>query len=257
MSIPELVALVVLSVLLTAVGVIVVHKTVYRHVQDGHNEVLVPLFLTAGTIYAVFLAFVVVAVWEANDAARLNAADEASTLSTLYRGTTGITPAAGQELRQVLRAYTEAVVVDEWTIQAKTGGVSPKARRASLDLFQVFQTASMAHVDPSFKSMVLTLATQIQSDRNKRTLQAGESLSPAMWITTIGGGILVLFMGLFLFMENLWPHILMQSILALIIASLLCVAYFFSTPFSGPLALHPDSFEHSLSVFSSVDQMNR
>ena len=128
---------------------------------------------------------------------------------------------------------------------------------ASVELFQVFQTAAMAHVDPSLKSMVLTLATQIQSDRNKRTLQASESLSPAMWIATIGGGTLVLFMGLFLFMENLWPHILMQSTLSLLIASLLCIAYFFSTPFSGPLALHPDSFEHSLSVFSSVDQMNR
>ena len=45
-----------------ALGVWVMRRLVKGHVAEGHNDVLVPIFLTAGTIYAVFLAFVVVAV---------------------------------------------------------------------------------------------------------------------------------------------------------------------------------------------------
>ena len=42
---------------------------------DGHHEVLVALFQTGGTLHAVFLAFLVVAVWQSYDAARANIAE--------------------------------------------------------------------------------------------------------------------------------------------------------------------------------------
>lgn len=41
-------------------GTIVVRKLIHRHIAEGHNDVLVPLFLTAGVIYAVLLGFMVV-----------------------------------------------------------------------------------------------------------------------------------------------------------------------------------------------------
>ena len=61
-------------------GVLVARKYVHGHVAEGHNDVLVPLFLTAGVIYAVLLGFMVVAVWESYDAAHANAAEEAAML---------------------------------------------------------------------------------------------------------------------------------------------------------------------------------
>src|SRR5271156_6562534 len=89
-------------------------------VREGHNDVLVPLFLTAGTLYAVLLGFLVIAVWENYESAKDNAAEEASTLTTLYRQTNGMPPSERQEMRILLREYTESVARDEWKIQAAT-----------------------------------------------------------------------------------------------------------------------------------------
>jgi hypothetical protein len=51
-------------------------RFLHKRLTDGHHEVLVALFQTGGTLYAVFLAFLVVAVWQSYDAARVNVAEE-------------------------------------------------------------------------------------------------------------------------------------------------------------------------------------
>ena len=74
-------------------GVLLTRHYVHHHVKEGHNDVLVPLFLTAGVIYAVLLGFMVVAVWESYDAAHETASLEAATLVPLYRQTFDMAPA--------------------------------------------------------------------------------------------------------------------------------------------------------------------
>ena len=69
----------------TACGIAITRRFISRHVNESHNEVLVPIFLTGGTIYAVFLAFLVVSVWASHDGAHADVADEASGLATMYR----------------------------------------------------------------------------------------------------------------------------------------------------------------------------
>ena len=247
---------VLVTIIVIALGVTVLRRILHRHVAEGHNDVLVPIFLTAGTIYAVFLAFLVVAVWESYDAAHSNAAEEASGLATLYRTSTGMTKESGDDLRKLVREYTEAVITDEWAIQAKTGGASPKARTAGLEMYRLFakQAQAIRQSDAAIDGTALSLITQIQADRNKRTLQAGESLPLVMWVASIGCGMLVVFMTFLLYMERLWPHILMSSIMGTIIALLLSITYVMSSPFSGQMALQPDAFEHSLGVYDSVDK---
>jgi hypothetical protein len=151
----------------TGLGILIVRRFIHHHVAEGHNDVLVPIFLTTGTIYAVFLAFIVVAVREDYGIAHTNIADEASALTTIYRASTGMDKATGDELRGLVRDYTEAVVQDEWKIQAETGGA--------------------------------------------RTM-------------------------------------------SLLIALLLSITALSSHPFNGPMALAPEPFEHSLSVYQSVDK---
>jgi hypothetical protein len=91
-------------------GTIVVRKLIHRHIAEGHNDVLVPLFLTAGVIYAVLLGFMVVGEWESYDAARANAGEEAAVLVPLYRQTSVMDAHGRDEMRNVLREYAEHVV---------------------------------------------------------------------------------------------------------------------------------------------------
>jgi hypothetical protein len=249
--------LAVIAVSTCAAGAVwLVRRFMKRHVAEGHNDVLVPIFLTAGTIYAVFLAFVVVAVWESYDAAHANAAEEASTLATIYRASTGMDKASGDQMRLLVREYTEAVVKDEWKIQATTGGASPKARTAALEMWRMFGrlTPEVRQSDAVIDQQMLQLVSQMQTDRNRRTLQAGESLSAMMWIASIGGGGLVLALCLLLYMDRAWPQMLATGVLAGLFGMLLAITFIFSRPFVGPTALQPDAFEHSLTVYDSVDK---
>jgi hypothetical protein len=45
-------------------GVFVSRKLLHGRVQEGHNDVCVPVFLNAGVFFAVLLGFMVIAVWE-------------------------------------------------------------------------------------------------------------------------------------------------------------------------------------------------
>jgi hypothetical protein len=46
---------------------------------------------------------------------------------------------------------------------------------------------------------------------------------------------------------------ILTSIIASTIALLLCITFVLSRPFSGPMALQPEPFRHSLEVFDAVD----
>ena len=91
------------SVLYGVLAVLAGRKIAHRHVGEGHNDVLVPVFLTAGVIYAVLLGFMVIAVWEAYDTAHANISEEAAILVPLYRQTVAMAPDKGPAMRTLIR----------------------------------------------------------------------------------------------------------------------------------------------------------
>jgi hypothetical protein len=236
-------------------GVWLGRRLLPSRLTDGHHEVLVALFQTGGTLHAVFLAFLVVAVWQSYDAARANVAEEASALATLYRATTGMEPNAGKELRKLLREYVEAVIQDEWVIQAETGGASARARAAGLAMYRLFgkEDPAVRQEDAAIDAAALEIISQIQSDRNKRTLEAEQSLPPIIWLAAIGSGTIVLSMSFLLFSHHVALQMILTSIIASTIALLLCITFVLGRPFFGPMALQPGPFGHSLEVFDAVD----
>jgi Protein of unknown function (DUF4239) len=245
------------AVVYAVVGVLVARKFIHKHVAEGHNDVLVPLFLTAGVIYAVLLGFMVVAVWESYDAAHANAAEEAALLVPLYRQTTDMAPEKGEEMRRLIREYAENVVNDEWATLKETGHASEKARKSVGDIVRFFGTLTPAtKVREIIAAQFLQTFSQVITDRNKRVLEAGESLSWIMWLGSAGGAIITVAMSFFLFMDRPWPHVVMTSVLAALIGILLFMMAMLSRPFVGPLAIEPASFEGSLSAFDDIDRGN-
>jgi len=236
------------------VGVTLCRRFIHRAVGSGHNDTCAAIFQTGGTLYAVFLAFLVVAVWQSHDAARANVAEEASLLCTLYRGSAAMPVIQGEALRGDIRRYTHAVVDDEWAVQARNGGASEAARAAGLALFRLFGPPAAQPTNPAVDQMALGLIAQIHADRNKRTLQAEETLSPLIWVTAVANGLLVLVISFFLETERVWTHVALSGVLAVMIATLLSVVFILDRPFGGLMPLQPDAFVHSLGVYDSVDR---
>jgi len=241
------------SVLYAVLGVLFGRKLMRHRVAEGHNDVLVPIFLTAGVIYAVLLAFIVVAMWESYDNAKANTAEEASLLVPLYRQSMDFSPQKGAEMRKLIREYGEGVV-EQWEHFRVTGEGSASARLAVDRIIHLYGTLTPATkikeiVDAQFYETFSSLMT----DRNKRLLQASESLSWVMWLAAIGGGMIVVGMCFVLYMDKALMHFVMTSILSAMIGALLVVMIILDRPFVGPLGISPEPFDASLALFEKID----
>ncbi len=229
-------------------------KLIKGKVAEGHNDVLVPLFLTTGVIYAVLLGFMVVAVWETHSDAHDNAAQEAAVLVPLYRQTSDMSDDKRDEMRSILREYADVVVHDEWSRMAAKGQASPKAQQLIGQMYREFGTLTPSTkigeiIDAEF---IRTLSSELVF-RNKRLLQASESLSWVMWLGAIGGAVVTIGMTFILFMDNKWPQFIFVGTMSALIGMLLYMLAILSQPFSGPLAIDAAAFEASLATFQIID----
>ncbi|HZP99884.1 MAG TPA: hypothetical protein VFB13_10130 [Reyranella sp.] len=241
------------AALFGAVGVLLGRRLTHHHVKEGHNDVLVPVFLTAGVIYAVLLAFIVIAEWEFYDGAKANVAQEASQLPPLYDIANVIGDEKAKELRHGLREYAESVIHgwDDFT----HGRRDPKTSTPIVETFKTIAALKPAtKADELLAAQFLTSFNQVLLARNKRYMHASESLSWLMWFGSIGGGVIVVGLAFFIYMDKTWPHVLVVSVMSGMIGMLFFMIALLSEPFKGPLALHPEPFESSVNVFDIIDK---
>ena len=77
-----------------------------------------------------------VAAWQQFSSAGVIVANEASTLTTMYRQTVAMPEPEQTQMRQLLRQYTSAVAGSEWDKQG-SGGASDSARAAITGMYRV------------------------------------------------------------------------------------------------------------------------
>jgi len=248
--------IVAVSVGFASGGVLLGRWVLHRHVAAFHNEVVISLFGTASVIYAVLLGFLVVVVWEGYDSAHRNVAEEAASLVPLYRLTYGMQGPHGTESRRLIREYAHAVINDEWPTMGKANAGSMRARQDIGELDRQFSrlTSAQKLADAQVDTEFLRTKSLIVADRNRRLLEASDSIPWVMWLGAIGGGMIVMLMSFFIYMDQAWPHVLMASLAASLIGLLLFIMVVLSRPFDGPLALGPEHFRAALVVMDDVDR---
>src|SRR5215210_3101359 len=132
------VAIVGLSVLVAHLGLHLVRRRVPLPVLETQHEVAGFIIGVLGAIYAVLLAFVVVAVWDQFGEARMIVEREANQLNDLSRMAQGFpAPAQGRAL-EGLRAYGQSVIDDEWSAM-KSGLASQKTQAVLDNLWQIYR----------------------------------------------------------------------------------------------------------------------
>ena len=107
--------------------------------------------------------------------------------------------------------------------------------------------------DAIINGAAVQIISQVQSDRNKRTLAAEQALPAIIWFAAVGSGAIVLSMSFLLFSEQVALQMVPISVIGSMIALLLCITLVLSHLVFGPMALQPDPFRHSLEVFEAVD----
>src|SRR6185503_319067 len=170
--------IIALSVGFAIGGVLLGRRLLHRQVAAFHNEVVISLFATASVVYAVLLGFLVVVVWEGYDDAHRNVAEEAASLVPLYRLTYGMQGPHGVASRTLIREYADAVINDEWPTMGTMNAGSMRARHDIGELDRQFSrlTPAQKAADSEVDAQFLATKSTIVADRNRRLLEAGDSI---------------------------------------------------------------------------------
>lgn len=213
---------------------LVIHRIVPHGLRTRHNDVAGFTLAIVGVIYAVFLAFIAVAIWEDYGRAAALTQTEASLVSDIHRDTVSLQPPLADEIRRGVATYAQTVVELEWPDLAM-GQPDEAAGWQALERIH----ASLAKDHPADPVAALVEANMIQTlngvydARRGRYGIAAEELPPIVWWNLVAGGAIVILFCCLFGTPNLRMHIAMLSMLASSIGLVLALILLLNSPFRG------------------------
>jgi len=211
-----------------------------------NNEVAGFKFSVIGVLYAVLLAFVVVAVWEDYQDTETAVRNEAKALSDLHQVSFALPEEAGADIRKRAVAYIVQVRDSEWAAMAKGSG-SPTANAELQALSQaIFEARPEQLKDVALYHHALDLLTTINDNRNERLDNSRGSVPGVLWMVMLAGGLVTLGYPAFFGSSNRSAQVLMTASLAALVALTLFVALVLDYPFTGEVRISPVPFERAL-----------
>lgn len=216
-----------------------------------NNEVAGFKFAVVGVLYAVILAFVVVAVWQNYADTETAVRKEATTVLDLHRLSFVLPEPDGTSIRRHAYDYVTQVRDLEWPAMAR-GLSSPAAARELADLSQaIFDGRPEALKDLALYQYALSLLTAINDNRSERLESSDGSVPPVLWLALLAGGAITLAYPAFFGSSNPIAQILMTAALAALVALTLFVALVLDFPFSGEVRISDAPFGQALAQMRS------
>ncbi|XSG82864.1 MAG: hypothetical protein ACPW61_03540 [Methyloligella sp. ZOD6] len=207
-----------------------------------NNEVGGFKFGTIGVLYAVMLAFMVIAVWEDYRDVETAVRTEAKAVRDL-RQLSYAMPQNGEAIRKSLIAYAKHVQKEEWPAMADGSlGTKPADHLAHVE-----QAIIDLHVE-NYRELALyqealRLLAIIQDSRSERVESADGSIHGVLWLVLIGGAFILLGYPAFFGAPNAVAQISMAAVMAALIALVLLPAILFDYPFTGPVHISSKPFD--------------
>ena len=206
-----------------------------------------------GLVFGALLGFTVVVAWEQFSSAETHVANEASTLTTMYRQTVAMPAPEQTQLRELLRKYTKATEGPEWAQQESGSGTSDTARAAITEMYRVLGSQPPSDASSQANGEFFGQLTVLTSERNTRVLDAKPRIPWLLWCGLLFGA--VVFIALMGFMRlksrRFMPCYRARSPF---FSACCCTSSFASTIPSAANWCRLEPFEHSLQVFDAVDR---
>jgi hypothetical protein len=215
-------------------GPLLVRRRVELERLTTNNEIAGFKFATVGVVYAVILAFAVIAVWEKFSEAEGLVTKEAGAAATLYRLSAGPEPEA-VAAKAALNNYLTLAIDRDWPLMAKEKG-SRETMRALDALYAAILRLPETGLrkSASFGEMLKQLDEITEARRARLHLAAG--IIPTMlWVVLCCGAVMTIGFTFFFGTENLRAQMTMTGILSVIVFMGLLVILSFDHPFTGPV----------------------
>ena len=236
------VALFMGTAVIVAVGPFILIRTKYAALlPDRSHDMAVAVGVRLGVLHGLLLALVFSVVQTEYLEQRSLISREAASTARLYFNLQRFGDPAADALRDVVKAYSQEVIVGEWPALAHEK-LSPKA----WELYdQILDGAlNLQTVTPrqeTLRESILTSLTRINEFRQDRLFAAGARLPTLFWFIAILGFLIV--SSLFFVFEYTRLHALMLAGYASYTGAILYFIFVMNNPFSGPPALSPAPLE--------------
>lgn len=236
-----------LIILGTLVGVAaciyVVQRFVPHPLREQHNDVAGFIFAAVGVLYAVLLAFVVIAVWENHATARETTFKEADELAGLYWVSRELPLPLGAELEAQTLEYAKTVMHKEWPMMTEHKS-SPEATQLVYRLREgVMSYTPGGPREEILYERAVNHLEDMASARRERLNQVDEDVPTLLWIALIAGAALTIGFTFLFGLSNTFSHGLMVLMLSGLIVVSLVVIKEMDFPYNGVTKIHPTAFE--------------
>ena len=232
--------------------VFLVRRLVDPEALRENNEFTGFAWAFVGLVYGVYLAFMVVVVWQNFDNADSTATSEATHLSALWRDAQ-LLP-GGEQLQRDLMLYARSVVADDWPAMAQGQPGSPQTNVIYENLWKTFyamrpNAGDVAHA--AFYHEALVQMNQLGMQRRMRLLSGSANLPFPMWLLLISGGIGMVGFALCIGTPKRWLQVTLTVFLSGFLTYSILMVGALEEPFSGDIHVKPDAF---ISVIHSFEQ---
>jgi hypothetical protein len=240
------------SVLLAHLGLYLVRRRVPLSVLETQHEVAGFIIGVLGAIYAVLLAFVVVAVWDQFGEAKITVITEANQLSDLSRMVQGLPQESQGRVLESIRVYARSVIEDEWSTMAQ-GEASPKTQAAMDNLWQTFREVEpQTNRENALYAGALDRLNQLSDSRRLRVHASSDDIPTIIQILLWGGGLIMIAFTYFFGVKSLRSQALMTAALAGEVAFILFLVVALDNPFHGYLRLPSEPMQQVLKRIESI-----
>ncbi len=205
-----------------------------------------PMIQVTGTLFAVVLAFVILAAFQTYNGAKTAAQSEAGAVLDMARTAALFPPAQRDQLRAALACYGRAVVAQEWPAM-ENGHSSPLVDHWIEEYRAVYGRLDLRspREQLAFKELLDQGATRT-AGRQQRLSEGTSSVPTPLWLALVFGGCVAvaLQLGMADPSERLRVHGLLVAGVASVIAAGLLIVYFLDHPYQRhtggirPTAMH-------------------
>jgi len=206
------------------------------------NDMLAAFLQYFGVIFGLLLGLLAVATYQNRLGVEKSNADEASSLSALYRNITAYPEPSRTELQNLLRDHTRYLIADAWPQQRK--GIIPVEEPDRVAMLQ----AKLAAFEPQTKAQELLHENTLRQfntfyERRRARIYSLTSGIPTILWYTVAVGTLVNMILLWLFDLRPHAHWILGGLISFYLGTVISVTALMDHPYRGELGLSPDAFQ--------------
>lgn len=233
------------AVLFAVAGMLVVRRFVSPEHLRENNDFTGVTYAFLGVVYGVYLAFMIVVVWERFDQADANTTSEAAHLLAVYHDVEALPD--GPVLQTAILRYTDSVIHQDWPDIAAGRGENRTTTAKYNDMWTAVSRARIDNGDArqaAFFNAAVKELNDVSHYRRLRIISGEAALPRPMWAMLIAGGIgMVIFTYLLAAKHTAVQLLATVFLTALLTYSILLVAAL-QHPFSGDVSVSPEAFEN-------------